>query len=223
MSIQFNLLPDIKIQYLKAKRQQHLVVLASIVAIILSLTVFILLISVVYGLQKKNLNDLNGDITSASNELKATKDLNKILTVQSQLGELPTLHDQKVVSGRLYDYLSQVTPASASLSKLSVDFALNTMSIAGSSENLAVVNSYIDTLKLTQYTTKTNKTKTKAFSEVVLSSFTRDDDSVTFEITLKFDPIIFKGTEDVTLSIPQDASNRIDVATPDELFQESGN
>jgi hypothetical protein len=223
MSIQFNLLPDIKIQYLKAKRQQHLVVLASIVAIILSLTVFILLISVVYGLQKKNLNDLNGDITSASNELKATKDLNKILTVQSQLGELPTLHDQKVVSGRLYDYLSQVTPASASLSKLSVDFELNTTSIAGSSENLAVVNSYIDTLKLTQYTTKTNKTKTKAFSEVVLSSFTRDDDSVTFEITLKFDPIIFKGTEDVTLSLPQVTSNRTDVATPDELFQESGN
>jgi len=221
--IQFNLLPDIKIQYLKARRQQHLVVLASIVAIILALTVFILLISVVYGLQKKNLNDLNGDIKASSNELKATKDLNKILTVQSQLGQLPTLHDQKVVSSRLYDYLSQVTPATASISKLSVDFELETMTIAGSAENLSIVNTYIDTLKFTEFNTKTDKTKTKAFSDVVLSTFTRDNESVTFEVTLKFKPIIFKGTEDVTLSVPKNITGRSDIAKPEELFQESGN
>src|SRR5687768_790771 len=98
--IQFNLLPDIKIQYLKAKRQKHMVMLGAVAAIIVSLAVFIVLITVVYGLQKKNLSDLNTDIKTASEELRDTKDLTKILTVQNQLKALPALHDQKVVSTR---------------------------------------------------------------------------------------------------------------------------
>lgn len=220
MGIQFNLLPDIKIQYLKAKRQQHLVVLASIVSSIIALTVFILLISVVYGLQKKNLSDLNTDIAAASKELRETKDLNKILTVQNQLGELPTLHDQKVVSSRLYDYLTQVTPADANISKLAIDFQLTTMTIAGSADNLSIVNTYIDTLKFTDFNTKSDDTKRKAFSEVVLSSFTRDNSSVTYEIALKFDAAIFKGTEDVSLTVPQIISTRSEVDKPEALFQE---
>ncbi|MEK7152502.1 MAG: hypothetical protein AAB834_01015, partial [Patescibacteria group bacterium] len=70
MAVQFNLLPDIKVQYLKAKRQKHLFVLGSVAAIIVALSVFILLITIVYGLQKKNLNDLNKDIKAASKELQ---------------------------------------------------------------------------------------------------------------------------------------------------------
>src|SRR5690348_11777216 len=122
MTIQFNLLPDIKIEYLKARRQQHLVVLVAVAAAIVSITVYVLLVSVVYGLQKKNLNDLNTDINSASNELKDTKDLTRILTVQNQLKALPALHDKKVATSRLYNYLAQVTPSSSSITKLSADF-----------------------------------------------------------------------------------------------------
>jgi hypothetical protein len=226
MTIQFNLLPDIKIQYLKAKRQKHLVMLGSIAAIIVALAVFVTLITVVYGLQKKNIKDLNTDITAASNELKATKDLNKILTVQNQLRVLPTLHDQKVVSSRLYEYLSQVTPVDASIAKLNIDFELSTMTIAGTVTNvpstLSVVNTYVDTLKFTDYTTKNVKQAKRAFSDVVLASFTKDATSTSYNITLKFDPLIFNGTEDVELKVPQIISTRSEVDKPTALFQGTG-
>jgi hypothetical protein len=220
--VQFNLLPDIKVRYLKAKRQKHAVVLGSVIAIIASLSVFVILLTVVYVLQKKNLSDLNTDIKEASSELQTTKDLTKILTVQNQLKALPALHDQKVVSTRLFDYLSQTTPAAASIAKLNVDYSLNTMSISGLADTLGTVNTYADILKFTNYTTKINKTEKHAFTDVVLSSFNRDKESVTYSITLKFDPAIFAGTSDVKLTVPEIISTRSEVDKPSALFQTEG-
>ena len=219
MTVQFNLLPDIKIDYLKAKRQQHMVVLVSVLASVVAISVFVLLISVVYGLQKKNLNDLNADIKSSSKQLQNTKDLNKILTVQNQLKALPGLHDNKLVTSRLYDYFTQATPVNASLSKLDADFALNTMTIAGSASDLTAVNTYVDTLKFTKYTTKSQTSGENAFSDVVLSTFTRDQKGATFTISLKFDPVIFSNNETVDLTIPQTITTRSEVDKPGALFQ----
>jgi Tfp pilus assembly protein PilN len=219
MTVQFNLLPDIKIEYLKAKRQQHMVVLVSILATVVAVSVFVLLLSVVYGLQKKNLNDLSSDIKSASSELQDTKDLTKILTVQNQLKALPALHDQKVFSSRLYDYLSQVTPTNASIAKLNADFTLNTLTISGSATDLTTINTYTDALKFTKYTTKSQSSQKSAFSDVVLSSFTRDSKAATYSITLKFDPLIFADDDSVDLTVPQIISSRSEVDKPTALFQ----
>lgn len=220
MGVQFNLLPDIKIAYLKARRQEHMVVLISTMAIIVSLVIFAILLSVVYGLQKKNLSDLNGDIKVASRELEDTEDLDKILTVQNQLESLPALHDDKVVSSRLYTMLSQITPAEASIAKLNVDYSIDTMTISGSASSLAVVNKFVDTIKFTNYTVGDSDETQRAFSEVVLSSFTRDNDSTTYEITFKFAPIIFDSTEETELTVPQIISTRSEVDKPTALFQE---
>lgn len=222
MTVQFNLLPDIKIQYLKAKRQKHLVVLGSVVATVISLTVLVLLLSTVYGLQKKNINDLNADIKTASRELQDTEDLTKILTVQNQLKALPGLHDKKVVSSRLYEYLTQVTPAEASIAKLDVDFALNTMTINGSAKDLTVVNTFTDTLKFTKFTSKSQPNDKNAFTDVVLTTFTRDAKSATYTISLKFDPFIFSGTEEPEMTVPQIISTRSEVDRPAALFQGEG-
>jgi hypothetical protein len=220
--IQFNLLPDIKIQYLKAKRQEHAVLLASIVAVIAALTVLVLLLAVVYGLQKKSLNDLNSDIQVSSKELRDTKDLTKVLTVQNQLNALPALHDKKAVTSRLFDYLSRLTPSAASISKIEVDMAVNTMTMSGQADALGTVNKYTDTLKFTQYATDQDKTKKPAFSSVVLASFNRDNEGTTYSISLTFDPGIFSGTGEVELTIPQIISTRSEVDKPDALFQAAG-
>lgn len=219
MSIQFNLLPDIKIQYLKAKRQKHLVVLASVSASAIALTIFVILLVTVFVLQKKNITDLNKDIKATSGQLQSVEDLNKILTVQNQLSALPALHDQKVVTSRLSDFLTQVTPATTNISKLSVDYALNTLSVAGASTDLSAVNTYTDTLKFTKYKTKSGSEEKNAFSKVVLVSFSRDTQSVTYEISLEFDPTIFNNDEEVSLVVPQIVTTRSEVAKPTELFQ----
>jgi len=129
------------------------------------------------------------------------------------------LHDDKLVTSRLYDYFTQATPVNTSLTKINADFELNTMDISGTGADLTAVNTYVDTLKFTKYTTKTQTDGKNAFSDVVLSAFSRDDKGATFTISLKFDPIIFSNTETIDLTIPQTITTRSEVDKPGALFQ----
>lgn len=218
--IQFNLLPDVKIEYLKARRNKRLVVSGSLLVIAASVFVLILLAGIIYGVQKKNLHDLNNDITRYTQQLKDTPDLNKILTVQNQLGQLTSLHDKKAVASRLFGYLTQVTPNAASISQLNVDFTQNTISITGGANSLDVVNKYTDTLKFTNYEVKgSSQEKKPAFSKVVLSQFSRSNSGATYTITASFDPVIFDSASSVTLDIESKISTRSVTEQPTDLFQ----
>ena len=206
--IQFNLLPDIKIQYLRANRQKHTVVLVSTLVTVLSVALLAVLLVIVYGLQKKNIVDLNSDIKTSSSELQSTKDLNKILTVQNQLKALPQLHNDKAVASRLFAYLGQATPPNASNNRTIADFTQHTISISGTSDTLNTINLYIDRLKATTYRTTdasnggtSDNADVPAFSQVTLSSFGRDNTTATYTVTMNFDPIIFSEASDVTFSI----------------------
>ncbi len=199
--IQFNLLPDIKIQYLKAKRQKQLVLFSSFIVIAASLAALAILLSIVFGLQKKSIHDLNSDIQTKSSELKSTKDLNKILTVQNQLNSLPALHNAKPVVSRLFSFLQQVTPTTASISNFNANYTLHTMQISGSADSLATVTTFADALKLATYHTSTSSTEKNAFSTVVVNS-SRDSNGATYTINLKFDPALFGETADATLTVP---------------------
>src|SRR5579863_9184509 len=123
--IQFNLLPDVKLQYLKVKRTQHMVITISVIAIAVSLFVLIVLIGTVDGIQKKNLNDLKSSIASDSSKLQNTPNLSKILTVQNQLEALTGLHNNKPVASRMFNYIKDLTPSAASISQLNIDFTQN--------------------------------------------------------------------------------------------------
>jgi Tfp pilus assembly protein PilN len=218
--IQFNLLPDVKIEYLKARRNKRLVVGGSMLIIAASLFVLILLAGIIYGVQKKNLNDLNGDIGRYTKQLKDTPDLNKILTVQNQLGSLTGLHNKKAVATRLFNYLTQVTPTAASISQLNVDFAQNTISITGSANSLDIVNTYADTLKFTKFKESgSSEEGTNAFTKVVLSQFSRTTSGATYTVTASFDPLIFDSVSTVSLDVPHIISTRSATEQPTDLFQ----
>jgi Tfp pilus assembly protein PilN len=221
---QLNLLPDVKLAYLRTTRNKRLVMGASLLVIAASVTVLLLLGSVVYVFQKKNISDLNHDITSYNKTLKDTKDLDKVLTVQSQLSALTTLHESKPVASRLFSYLQQVTPSAASISQLDTDFDASTMTITGSADSLDVANTYIDTLKFTTYQMAgaTDSTSTKAFSNVVMSQFSRDSEGAKYTITLSYDPNIFNVANDIKLTIPKIISTRSSTDKPTDLFQTNG-
>lgn len=219
--VQFNLLPDVKVQYLKVKRQQHAVALIATVASVIALVIFAISFSVVYGVQKKNISNLQKSISSDTSQLEGTKDLTKILTVQNQLQTLPNLDNSKVVSSRLFAYLTQVTPANASIATLDADFTANTIEVTGSAPDLETVNEFVDTLKYTQYTDSTSSSKQakNAFSAVVLSSFSRDSQGATYTIGLSFDPTIFQEGHTITLTVPPIIPTRSQVNNPGNLFQ----
>jgi Tfp pilus assembly protein PilN len=219
--IQFNLLPDIKIQYLKARRQKHMVVLASTIIIIVAIVAMGILVGIVFGMQKKSISDLNADIKTESAKLESTEDLTKILTVQNQLKALPDLHDQKAVAKRLFGYVSQITPTAASIARLNVDFAQSTMTLSGSADTLETVNKFTDTLKFTKYTTSENDQEVSAFSNVVLSTFGRDTKGATYTITTTFDPVIFSEAAEVTLKVPNIITTRSNTEQPSALFEKA--
>src|SRR4051812_46628586 len=108
--IQFNLLPNVKLEYVKTQHTKRLLTMLSLVAGMAGIAILLVAIVSVNVVQKKSLSDLDSDIAKYSTQLKSVKDLDKILTVQNQLSTLTSLHDDKPVASRLFSYISQVTP-----------------------------------------------------------------------------------------------------------------
>lgn len=212
--IQFNLLPDVKLEFIKARRMKRVVSLVAVAVTGVAVFVVVMLFLVVNVFQKKHLSDLSTDIKRDSSTLQAIPDLNKILTIQNQLRSLPELHNKKPVVSRLQKYIQQVTPTQASIANINVNFDANTVTFTGAADSISTINKFVDTLKFTEFTAGT--TKNKAFSAVVLTSFGRDDKGSSYEIHLKYDPKVFDSGSDVTLNVPSIISTRSATEKPSE-------
>lgn len=218
--MQFNLLPDVKLQYLRAVRLKRLTMSISFIASAAAVMILIILLVTVYVWQKKTMSDLDGDITTYSQKVESTPNLNQTLTVQSQLKSLPGLHDQKPVATRLFDYVKKVTPSKDGITDLQIDFTMNTLSIQGKAPNLDSVNTFVDTLKYTNYEANGAK-KVPAFSQVVLSEFNTTSKETTFTITMTYDPNIFSSQQQVKLDVPNIVTTHSDLNSTTDLFQKA--
>lgn len=233
--IQFNLLPDVKLEFIKATYRRRIITLFCIIASGVFITIFILMFLFVRVNQTGQLSDLDKDITTNVDKLRnENKDLDKILTIQNQLDSLPGLHDDKVIGSRVFDYLTQVTPNQASVTNVEVDFGNQEVSIKGVADNLSTVNKFVDTLKFTDYKVEDDDSKSgKAFNSVVLQSFRLDsatasggEDTVSYEIVFKYEPVIFESTavngdavkNKVKLTVPSIITTRSETQKPKELF-----
>jgi Tfp pilus assembly protein PilN len=210
--IQFNLLPDVKLEYVKAQRMKHLVMVVSVIIA----GVMIALMSVLFvstQVQKQHLANLQEDISQKSSQLQNEPDINKILTVQNQIvtlngvdeAALDGLHEGKPATERIGKFITQLTPNGVKIAELKVDFQSNTISITGAAATIKDVNMYVDTLKFTTF--DKDGAETAAFKPVVLSSFERADqdgatDTAKYKIDATFDPGLFNTTQNVKLKIP---------------------
>lgn len=217
--VQFNLLPSVKLEYIKATRTKRMVITIAIIASAVALGILLLLFINVNFVQKKHITNLTNDINNKSEELASIENIDKVLTVQNQLSVLTQLHEQKPAADRVLGYLSKVTPQSASISESTVNFEENTMSINGTADSLINVNKFVDTLKFTKYTVDDDPAQQNAFSEIVLASFNVDADGVTYQIDLKFDPVIFDNSKKIELVVPAIVSTRSQTEKPTDLFQ----
>lgn len=225
-AVQFNLLPDVKVDYARAKLTQDKVTkIASLVAGTTLAILIILLISVDV-LQKKQLSDANGQVNQAASQLQAVPNLSKVLTVQYQLQTLATLHSSKHISSRLFTYLSQLTPAKASLGQLTLDIAHNVVTISGTADSQATVNTFIDTLKFANFQIGIDSTTYPAFTSVVESSFNINPTNVSYTLNVQFDPRLFANNltdsqgqlQSPKLVIKTQTTTRSALSTPSDLF-----
>jgi len=205
--IELNLLPDVKLEYIKTQRTRRLTFSVALLVAAASVVILILLLGV-DGLQKKHLSDLNHDINADTSKLQGEKNINQILTVQNQLGSLTALHAAKPAASQLFNYLYIVTPASVSISDLSIDFTQETVTITGAADALSSVNQYVDTLKDATYTSSGTSGSSPAFNNVVLSSFGLNSSTAnaaqaaSYTISLSYDKNIFDITQKVNLTVP---------------------
>jgi Tfp pilus assembly protein PilN len=216
--IQFNLLPDVKVDYMKTQRTKRMVMIASLVSAAVS--ILILVVTFSYSVtQKRHLANLSSDIKSIKAELEGNSELTKILSVQNQLETLPALYDGRPAVNRLPIFIEQTTPVNIGLGKTSVDFSTSKFEITGSSDSLGSVNAYVDTLKFTKFKSDADTdTTTNAFKDVVLSKFGTKDGVSTFVITLTFDPLIFDETKKIELLVPTTVTTRAQSSSSEGLF-----
>jgi hypothetical protein len=110
MRLQFNLLPDVKQQYLKTERTKKTVIMAAFAASAVSFFILLFMMTNVYVVNKKKLNDADKKVKDYTSQLKKIPNLDRILTVQNQLKSVETLHQGKHIASRIYTYLPEVTP-----------------------------------------------------------------------------------------------------------------
>ena len=121
--IEINLIPDVKQELIKAQRARGVVISVSIITSIVAAAIVVLLLVYIYGIQGVRSAYLDGQITTKGQELSKVEDLSKVLTIQNQLATISQLNSEKVMSSRMFDVMSAITPpgdASIAFSQINV-------------------------------------------------------------------------------------------------------
>lgn len=136
--IEVNLIPDVKLELLKARRQQTMVISVSVIVAILSVAVVVIMSIYTFGGQTIAENIADGSIEKNKKELKGVKDLPQTLTLQAQLDTLASIQGDKNISSRLFDILTVVVPTgenAVDITRLNFDSEENIIEIEAQARN----------------------------------------------------------------------------------------
>jgi|AntRauTorckE6833_2_1112554.scaffolds.fasta_scaffold00335_3 Tfp pilus assembly protein PilN len=229
--IQFNLLPDVKLEYIRTQRIKRLVIVSCIILIATSVVITSLLAYSVYGLQRQHITNLTNDIQESTREIQSIDQIDRVLTVQNQLNTITGLHDDKPVASRLFPFISTLTPQEVSITELDINYDESVLIITGESDTFETVNKFVDTLKFTNYvqTTETEAgltedvegTSKRAFVGVELSDYSISTEGTAFVITANFEPSLFSSENSLRLVVPNTITTRSEQENPRALFIES--
>ncbi|MEM6998003.1 MAG: hypothetical protein AAF413_03785 [Patescibacteria group bacterium] len=221
--IQLNLLPDVKIEFIKTRRLRRLITLVSILVTGVALLVFVLLLLTTTVWKGRTIDGLEKDLNSGIAELQSP-DLNKIVTIQNQLGAINGLHESKSAPSRVYSFLNQLIPPSQpvdlTVGEVSIDFEEATISMRGQASSLERVNELVDTLKFTKFKTSITPEETVAFNSIVLRQANLSEVGATYSIGLIYEPELFlTAAENVELIIPNIVTTRSELERPSPIFE----
>lgn len=186
--ISLNLLPDVKKDLLRVRRERNLVVSISVVVVGASIGVLLLLsgtLGVLVATKALMENGIKNDEQTIKQAQKK-KQLDKYITIQNQLKQIGKLKSDQQVYSRLMDYLTQLNPAapnnvqissatieapagssggtsSSSSSSASTDGI--TMTIEGKTTNFSALDVYKNTLSKAQLSYEVEEEDTSSDSE----------------------------------------------------------
>ncbi len=108
--IEINLIPDVKLALLKARRQRSMVISASILLSLIAAGVLVVLSVYLFAIQSVMEKVADDGISKESKKLMNIKDLSKTLTIQNQLNQITINQDDKKMTSRLFDIISVTVP-----------------------------------------------------------------------------------------------------------------
>lgn len=223
--IQVNLLPDVKKEFLKAQSNKRVVVTLSFLVSIAFIAIVALLWSYVTVVQGSHTANLEEDIDQLLSEYQSQEDVSKVLTVNSQLQALPSLHEEKSAMTRLSTYLAKLIPNDVTIDNIEIDLQSGTMGIKGLGKKTVSVDKFITTLKYAVYYVDPGESGesvavSRVFEQPKLERFgTTEKEEATFEVRTNFDPTIFNNAQDIILTIPKTSSDEVEFTTPEELLR----
>ena len=196
--IEINLLPSVKLEYLKSQQTKHAVVIGSILISLVSVGLLTLLFIYVQVVQPKYQSNVQSKIDSALEDSKTKKDAVKVVTVQGALEQIPALQDKKLITSNMFIYLKEFTPRDVSYSNVKIDLTASSLVLQGSATNFEQANVLANNLKSAKfsYSKSDDKQNIAPFTDVVFDGLTKsvqsqDGKNVSFQITLKVDLTIF--------------------------------
>lgn len=235
--IEINLVPDVKQEYIKARRVRTLVISSAILVGLASVGIVVLLAVYLFFGQALRSNAADEDIKRKSNDLTQISDLDKTLTVQQQLSNISKLHNDTNVSSRFFDMLAAVNPQApnnVTFSLARVESETGIVRLEGQA-----VNGYsaADVLKKTILGTSLSfkddngenvtvpLTKTVSMSELSFGEDASGKKVLRFTLTFEYDPAFLSRKSENMVILRPDRQNVTDsfLYLPESLFGERAN
>ena len=235
--IELNLVPDVKQEFIRAKRIRNVVISTVILVGIVSIGVVVLLALYLFGVQTVRSNLADSSIVEKSQELAGVDDLANTLTIQHQLSVVTQLHDDKNISSRFFDLLAAINPPApnqVSFSVAKLDSDNQTIQLDGQA-----ANGYIaaDVLKKTilgtslSYKDSNGKTETASLAEnVSTSELSYGEDStgkkvLRFTMSFEYDKAFFARSSENAIIVRPDRQDVTDsyLRLPASLFSDRAN
>lgn len=202
--IQINLIPDVKLQYLKARRMRNLAISSSIIAglaasAVLVLAILFLLFQV--GMEKLADTRIDEEYT----KLQDVEELSELVTLQNQLSLISGQHQNRSIDSRLFSVLQAINPMKPndvrftsvkldpSTSLLSLEGVANSGYPAVEALKKTIANTTVEYRELT----KDGELKTVPIAdgvEVGETSYGQTSDGrrvLRFKLTMKYPDVLF--------------------------------
>jgi Tfp pilus assembly protein PilN len=134
--IQINLIPDVKREYLAARRLNSMVVTGSLLVSAAAIGIVVLLAVNVFGVQALRNLQVDNSIRDDHKDLVAKEGLASAVTIHNQLEKLAELQGSSKINSRVFDMLTAIVPSSAptvAISKTTINTEENTIELEAQS------------------------------------------------------------------------------------------
>lgn len=230
--IEINLVPDVKQELIRAQRIRTSVISLSILVGLIVAGLVVVLVLWVFVVEAARGGILDGQIKDRSQKLSNIPDISNTLTVQNQLAQLSTMHNNKSIDSRIFDILATINPPAPNtigITKVSLDSASKTISIEAQAANqYTALELFQKTINATKfvYTDSSNTRQTVPLASQLSSgdrSYGQDPSGATvlrFTLSFVYPDALFSRTSDNAEIEAPNQKNATDsfLGVPNSLF-----